>query len=382
MHLKNNLYKSWIEISKSALLYDLHTFQRMVGKKIKVAAVVKANAYGHGLKEVVAILRDEVKIFAVDSLDEALVVRKIDKKAKVIILGYLVSANIKTVIECGFSFVVYRLDILKQIVSLGFLKKALVHIKIETGLNRQGIDGKDLLKVLDYIRKHKDKIFFEGVYTHFANVEDTLDSSYAQKQLKKFDEALKIVELKGFNPSLVHTAASAATLLLERSRFSMVRVGIGLYGLWPSRETKIAVLSKRMKVSLKPVLSWKSIIAQVKNVAKGESVGYGRAWFSRRKSKIAVIPIGYSDGFDRKLSNVGRVIIRESFAPIIGRVAMNMIMVDVTDIKRVRAGDIVVIIGRTEGNLAITPDEIAEKIGTINYEVVSRINPLLPRIVI
>jgi len=139
-------------------------------------------------------------------------------------------------------------------------------------------------------------------------------------------------------------------------------------------------MSKKLKVDLRPVLTWKSVIAQVKELEKGESVGYGRTWFSPRKSRIAIVPIGYSDGFDRKLSNSGRVIIGKSFAPVVGRVAMNMIMVDVTHIRAVKPGDEVIIIG-AKGKLEITADEIADKIGTINYEVVSRISPFLPRVV-
>lgn len=377
MHLNKN--KTWIEISESSLLHNFKTFQKIVGKKVKVAAVVKANAYGHGLAEVVSILKGKADIFAVDNIDEALIVRKIDKKAKILILGYTTRENIRLAIENDFSFVVYSLSILKYIVSLGLKKKVNIHIKIETGLNRQGVEGKDLIKILSFVKKNKDKFFLEGVYTHFANVEDTLDPSFAQKQLKRFESSLNIVKELGFNPPLIHTAASGAAFLYKKSHFSMIRPGIALYGLWPSREVQIASKSKR--ISLKPVLSWKSTVAQVKIVRKGESVSYGRTWFSQGNSKIAVISAGYSDGIDRKLSNLGRVIIGGSYAPVIGIVAMNMIMVDVTHIKNVKEGDDAIIIGKM-GKSAVTADELAEKIGTINYEVVARINPLLPRIIV
>jgi len=373
--------KTWVEISRSALFYNFQTLQKIVGKKVKVALVVKANAYGHGLAEVVSILKNKTDIFAVDNIDEAFIIRKIDKTVKVLILGYTTKENIKLTIENNFSFVVYSLDILRYIISLKLRKKAKIHIKIETGLNRQGVEGKDLIKILSFVKKNADRIFLEGVYTHFANVEDTLDSSFAQKQLKRFKDALKIVRTWGFNPPLIHTAASAASFLYKESHFSMIRAGVALYGLWPSRETRIALKSKNKNISLKPVLTWKSIVAQVKIVRKGESVGYGRTWISEQTSKIAVIPAGYSDGFDRKLSNLGRVIVGGSYAPVIGRVAMNMIMVDITHIKGVNEGDEVVIIGKM-GKLEVTADELAEKIGTINYEVISRINPILPRIIV
>ena len=375
------LSKTWLEILKTALLHNLAVFKRIVGKKTKIAAVVKANAYGHGLTETITVLKNKADVFAVDNVEEALTVRKIESKKPIIVLGYVVRPNIKILIEHNISFVVYSPDVLKYIISLKLPQRAKVHIKIETGLNRQGVEGKDLLKILTFLKKHKDKIFLEGIYTHFANVEDTLDPTFAENQLKRFNESLAIVKSKGFNPPLIHTAASAATLIFKKSHFSMVRAGIGLYGLWPSRETKIALSGKKIRVLFEPVLTWKSTVAQVKIIGKGESVGYGRTWFAPRKSKIAIIPFGYSDGFDRKLSNSGKVIIRKSFAPVIGRVAMNMIMVDVSEIKKIKEGDEVIIIGKS-GKLSITADEIAEKIGTINYEVISRINPLLPRIIV
>lgn len=381
MQLKNNTYKSWVEISKGALLSNSNNFKKVLGKNTKVAFVVKANAYGHGLAQVVSVLKGRGSFFAVDNIDEAFGIREVDKKAKVLILGLTMQANFKRTISNNFSFVVYSLDTLRKIVNLKLNKTANVHIKIETGLNRQGVKGKDLVSMLEYINKHKNKVNLEGVYTHFADVEDTLNSSFAENQLKHFVDSLKIIESKGFKPPLIHAAASAATLLFKDAHFTLARIGIGIYGLWPSRETKIAVMAKRLKVNLKPVLTWKSVIAQVKDVQKGESVGYGRTWLSSRKSKIAVIPIGYSDGFDRKLSNSDRVIIGNAFAPVVGRVAMNMIMVDVTDVKNVNEGSEVVIIGK-RGDLSIKVEEIADKIGTINYEVVARINPLLPRILV
>lgn len=375
----SNKNKTWVEISKSYLLHNFQIFKNIVGKKVKVAAVVKANAYGHGLAEVVSVLKGKADIFAVDNIDEAFTIQRVDKKTKVLILGYTAKENIKLAIENGFSFVVYSLDILQYIVSLRLKKKANIHIKIETGLNRQGVEGKYLVRILSFVKKNTDTIFLEGVYTHFANVEDTLDPSFAQKQLKRFENSLKIVRGQGFDPSLVHTAASGAAFLYKESHFSMIRAGIALYGLWPSREVRIA--SKNKRISLEPVLSWKSTVAQVKIVRKGESVSYGRTWFSQRNSKIAIISAGYSDGIDRKLSNLGRVIVGGSYAPVIGIVAMNMIMVDITDVGNVKEGNEVIIIGRQD-KLKIGADELAEKIGTINYEIVARINPLLPRIIV
>ncbi|MBI4157317.1 alanine racemase [Candidatus Woesebacteria bacterium] len=375
MHLR-----TWIEISKKDLLSNLLVLKRRVGRA-KVASVVKANAYGHGLREVASILKGKTDLFAVDSYDEAKSVKEVAVNNPILILGYVPRFLLKEVIDEGFSFVVYNLEILKKIDALSLNKKAKIHLKIETGLNRQGIGEEDLLKILLFIKKKKEKFEVKGISTHFANIEDTLDPSFAKFQLTNFKKALKMVRSYGFNPKYVHTAASAGAILYPETHLNMVRVGISLYGIWPSRETKIIAKSKKTKIVLKPVLSWKSVIAQTKNLAKGDSVGYGRAWIASRKSKIAVVPVGYADGLDRKLSNTGRVIIRGKSAPIIGRVAMNMIMIDVTEIPKVSLEDEVIIVG-TQGKQEILVEEIAEKIGTINYEVLSRINPNLPRIIV
>jgi len=284
-------------------------------------------------------------------------------------------------IENNISFVVYNLETLEKIVSLKLPKVAKVHIKLETGLNRQGVKDTELTKILKFIDKNRKYIDVEGVYTHYANIEDTIDPSFAKKQLSEFNRLLKIVFDMGFNPPLIHTAASAGALLYPETHFSMVRIGFGLYGWWMSIETRVSLMAQNKDLILKPVLTWKSIVAQVKYINPGESVGYGQTWFAGRKTKLAIVPVGYSDGYDRKLSNIGRVIINGKYAEVVGRVAMNMIAIDVTDIKNVKLEDRVCLLGNMDG-LKISADEIAKKIGTINYEVVSRINPLLPRIIV
>lgn len=375
MHLR-----SWIEISKSNLSHNLSVFKKLTGRT-KIACVVKANAYGHGLPEIVSVVDKKTDLFAVDNLFEALQIKKLNSTKPVLILGYIPSFKLKEAIEARFSFVVYNLETLKQISKLKLQNKAKIHLKIETGLNRQGIKVSQLNKFMGLIRKYSQKIDLEGVSTHFANIEDTLDPSFAEFQLSNFKKAIGIIKKAGFNPKYVHTAASAGTLLFKETHFNLVRVGISLYGLWPSRETKIAAKAGGKKFELRPVLTWKSIVAQTKDIKVGESVGYGRTWMATRNTKIAVVPIGYSDGFDRKLSNTGRVIIRGRYAPVIGRVAMNMIMVDVTEIPKIALEDEVIIIGK-KAKAEITTEEIADKIDTINYEVISRINPSLPRVII
>ena len=378
---KSEFGKTWIEVSKSALFHNVRVFRKSIGKNVKIAAVVKANAYGHGLKETVSLLIGKVDVFAVDGIDEALAVHRIDGSLPVLVLGYITLSNLSVPIESGISFVVYNIDTLKKIASLKLSRPAKIHLKIETGLNRQGIKKNELSKFLQFIKTHKKSFILEGVSTHFANIEDTLDPTFAKKQLGEFKEAVKAIRKQGFAPAMVHCAASAGTLLYPETHFSMVRVGFGIYGWWMSIETRVSILAQKRNLVLKPVLTWKSIVAQIKNLSVGESVSYGQTWFAVRKTKIAVIPVGYSDGYDRRLSNIGRVIINGCYAIVVGRVAMNMIMVDVTDIKDVKLEDEVALLGNMDG-LKISADEIAKKIGTINYEVVARISPFIPRIIV
>ncbi len=373
--------KTWVEISKDALIHNIGVFKKCVGGNVKIAAVVKANAYGHDISKIVPLLKNKVDVLAVDNIDEAVIVRTIDSSTPVLILGYITLANLIRAIDNNISFVVYNIETLKKIVSLKLKKPARIHLKIETGLNRQGIQKKDLLVFLNFIKKNQNIFILEGVSTHFANIEDTLDPVFAKKQLADFKEALINIKKEGFYPPLIHSSASAGTFLYPETHFTMVRVGFGIYGWWSSLETRVSLLSRNKKIVLKPVMTWKSIIVQIKTISTGESVGYGQTWFASRKTKIGVIPVGYSDGYDRRLSNIGRIIVNGKYASVIGRVAMNMVVVDITDIKNVKLEDEVALLGNMAG-LKISADEIAKKIGTINYEVVSRINPLLPRVVI
>lgn len=369
-----------IEISKKNLIHNLHQFRKTVGKKVKIMAVVKANAYGHGIREVSKIVSQKgADWLGVNSLEEGIVLREEKIKLPILVMGYIPLAKLREAIKNNLSFVVYNRETIKQAEGqaskLG--KKAKVHLKLETGTNRQGISIKEIIPFTKFCLTLKN-VFLEGIYTHYANIEDSLDPSFAMEQLRKFKKALQIIKVAGINIPIKHTACTAATILFPETHFDLVRIGIGLYGLWPSRETR---LSAGNSLKLKPVLSWRTKVVQIKTVEKGESVGYGRIWWANRKSKIAVLPVGYWDGYDRGLSNSGRVLIKGQFAPVVGRVCMNMIMVDVTNIPGVKTEDEVALIGK-QGKNELTAEEIAQKLGTINYEIVTRINPLLPRKVV
>lgn len=209
---------------------------------------------------------------------------------------------------------------------------------------------------------------------HFANVEDVKRPAYAKKQLHAYERALLLMQDLGLDPGLRHTASSAAVFVSPEAQFDLVRPGIALYGLWPSEQVK----RHSKGLSLHPVLTWKTIVAQVKDVAKGTSVGYDRTERVRRDSKVAVLPVGYWDGLDRRLSSKGHVLIRGKRCKILGRICMNMCMVDVTGVSGVAPNDEVVIIGK-QGREEVSAEEFAKTLGTINYEVVTRINPQIPR---
>ena len=375
--------KTWIEISRNALIQNVRIFRRILGKKSYLMAVVKSNAYGHGAKEVVPIfLKAGADWFGVDSIDEALQIKELAKNAPILILGFTPNNRLEEVVKNGFRLTVYN-D--QTVESLGKIVKRLntpvyLHIKCETGTSRQGVTLDKLVPFAKKITENKNLIL-EGLSTHFANIEDTTDSSYAKRQLVQFKRMYGALQNVGIKVSIRHTACTAAAMIYKETHFNMARVGIGLYGLWSSKETKKTVQKFGKKINLLPSLTWKSCIAQIKEIPLGTPVSYGLTEETKRNSKIAVLPIGYWDGLDRGLSSIGEVLINGKRAKIMGRICMNICMVDVTHIKGIHVEDEVVIIGKS-GSSVISAEEIAEKLGTINYEIVTRINPTIPRIII
>lgn len=366
----------WLEINKVNLWHNIKQFQKLIGKK-KLCLVVKANAYGHGLIGISKIISKKSQNIwlGVNSVDEAIILRKNGIKNPILILGYVELGRLKKAVDIGARLTVYNLETIKK---LGQLKeKAFVHLKVETGTGRQGILLEDIVNFAKEIKKYPN-IRLEGLSTHFANIEDTTNHKYAQKQLDIFKEVVSLLEKNKIRIPIKHIACTAAAILFPETHFDMARVGIGLYGLWSSKETFISALQKKKKIILKPVLTWKTKVIQIKKMKAGSFIGYGCTKRLNKDSVIVVLPVGYSDGYDRKLSSVGNVLIHGQRARIVGRVCMNMIMADVSDIENVKLEDEVVLLGK-QNNEEITAEEIADKVGTINYEIVSRINPLLPR---
>ena len=369
---------SWLEISGDALRRNVKTFRDVLAAGTNLMVVVKANAYGHDLEIVSGEIADAADWFGVDSLDEAIAVEGVAPLKPILILGYSEAGSADTIVGRGFRQVVYRMDQAQALSRAATAdgQAARVHLKIETGTNRQGVP---MAEAAEFGRSVAalPGVEVEGIYTHFANIEDTLDPSYAELQLRRFRNAVKALDEVGIRPALIHGAATAGILLYPETHFTMVRLGIGAYGIWPSRETRIAARERGRAVALEPAMTWKTRIAQLKRIEPGEYVGYGLSFQASRPTTLAVIPVGYSEGYDRKLSGSGHALVRGKRVPVVGRVAMNMTMLDVTDAEP-EPDDEVVLIGR-QGEAEITADDIADRIGTISYEVLARINPLLER---
>lgn len=380
MKKSQEFLRSWVEISKSALTHNLRQFKKIITPRVKLMAVVKANAYGHGLvKTSKIIIKAGAKWLGVDSIDEAIDLRKAKVKTPILVLGYVPEFRLAEIISNNIKLTCYNLKTIERLgkLALKLKKVAHIHLKIETGTGRQGIGLEAIPEFINTIREYPF-VRLEGISSHFANAE-VPNSSFTKKQLSEFRQAIKVFEKNKIYVPTKHIACTAAVIAFPETLFNMARIGIGLYGLWPSTAIKNLVGKKNIKFQLKPVLTWKTKVAQVKSVKKDLPIGYGCSEKVARDSKIAVLPVGYADGYGRGLSGIGYVLLRGKRAKVLGRVCMNMIMVDVTNIKGVKVEDEVVLLGR-QGDEEITAEDIAEKLGTINYEVISRINPLIPRI--
>lgn len=373
---------SWCEVSGANLAHNVRLFRQLLQPGTGVAAVVKANAYGHGVAQVVPVLeRVGVDMYAVHSLSEALEVRACGATRPILIMGYITPAQITQMTDPSMHVLLSSLQVLENLAARGAKLGVSwpVHIKVDTGTHRQGIPPAE---AAEFAKKAKNLgLAVVGVATHFANIEDTTDHSYALLQLQRFRETLKLVEKVVGQTPYVHAACSAAALLFRETDFSMVRLGISLYGHWPSRETYLSWLLAhgRDGIALKPVLSWRARLGQVKTVGAREPIGYGLSYRTTRKTEVGVLPVGYAEGYPRALSNCASVLVQGRRAPVLGRVCMNITMVDVTDIPKAQEGDVATLIG-ADGDEQITAEELAELAGTINYEILARLSPQLPRL--
>lgn len=373
--------KTWVEISRAAVEQNVAALQSFLLPGVTFCAVIKANAYGHGQQEMTSLLMNAgVTHYAVDSIDEAVVVRQQVPGATIFVLDYTVPERLLDVVEHDIIQTVYDEKTVLELSKYGTTARpARVSLKIETGLNRQGVGPRGIVSLLEALRRTEGHVELVGASSHFASSEEPADPMNAY-QLKNFTNALEVIRSEGFTVPYQHIACSAAAMTNIAAQGTMVRYGIVLYGLWASKHHKRNVILGRQNIELSPVLQWKTRIAQVKDVPPGGAIGYGGTHVANRPIRLAVLPVGYADGLDRALSNRGEVLIRGRKCPIIGNVCMNVCMVDASAVPSVSVDDEVTLIGR-DGMHAVTADDMAAAIGTISYEVVARINPLLPRVI-
>lgn len=365
---------TWADINLSHLAYNVRSFRDFLPDNVKLMAVVKADAYGHGAYEVSEVaLQEGASMLGVASLEEGAELRQKGIKSPVLILGCTDLQQNLSLLKMELTPTVFSWEaaqsLSQQAQALG--KRATIHVKIDTGMGRLGLtEPREALNFLERVAALPG-IILEGVYTHFATA-DEKDKSFARQQLRLFKNILNACKERGIHIPLKHAANSAAALELPEAHLDMVRIGIGLYGYYPSREIK-------REIKLLPVMSLKSRVVHLKRVSAGTPISYGRTYFAPKDTTIATVPLGYGDGYNRLFSNKGFMLVRGQKAPIAGRVCMDHTMLDIGNIPFVQVGDEVVAFGR-QGQQEFNVDDAAEQLGTISYEVLCNIGSRVPRV--
>ncbi|RQD73372.1 MAG: alanine racemase [Candidatus Syntrophonatronum acetioxidans] len=371
-----SLRPAWAEINLDNLIFNLKEFRRRVGPKVKIMAVVKADGYGHGAVEVAQAAADSgCDYLGVGFLDEGIELRKAGINTPILILGYTPPEQAGQLLHYKLVPTVFSPD-LAQILAREAQKrgeKARVHVKVDTGMGRLGIftwqEG------IDFVRELSSwpSLEVEGFYTHFAAA-DERDKTFTLEQLSRFKRVIEMLSREGIEIPLKHAANSAASIDLSPTHLDMIRLGISLYGLYPSAEVE------KERVNLKPVMCLKARIIHLKKVPPGTSISYGRTYITREETWIASLPLGYGDGYSRLITGKGQVLIRGHRYPIVGRICMDQMMVDLgKDPPPVEVGEEVVIMGE-QGSGAVPAEEIAGWLGTINYEVTCAVSKRIPRV--
>lgn len=364
---------AWVEIDSVAIQNNISVIKRHIGGKVKVMAVVKANAYGHGAVDVARIAqKSAVDYFGVSSFYEAWELRNNGITLPILILGYTPAENYNDMVDFDVTATIKNLDVAKALVTAARRqeKVAKVWVKVDTGMHRLGLEPN---QVLYFVKKLQDlpNLQIEGIFTHFADADG--DIEFAKVQLERFKKVVEELEDEGINIPIKSAAASAGIFNLAESHFNMVRTSLAMLGL--NRDSK-----SKFSEEMKRVLSFKTEVVQTHELRVGETVGYGRAFKVTRPSRVATLAVGYGDGFRRAPYNWGEVLIKGYRAPLAGRVSMDQSAVDITDLPiDVRAGDEVVLIGKSN-NEEITAEEVADKLQTSTYEVVASLSQRVTRI--
>ncbi len=367
---------TWIEIDLSAIANNTRQVQALVGPQVRILASLKADAYGHGAVKVArTVLHNGASMVGVATVSEATPLRDAGIQAPILVFGYVPLWQMREAVRLGLTITLYSLETASALsrAALALGKTVNVHVKVDTGMGRLGVRAEQLDEIVMLVREilALPALRLEGIFTHFA-MADTLDLTHAHMQLARFQAVLQTLETQGLRPPLVHSANSAAMLSLPEARFDMVRPGIALYGLEPSDEV-------RLPAGFRAALSFKTQVAQVKVIPAGEGISYGSTYITEAPTRIAVLPVGYADGFRRGPTNWDSVLLHGQEAPILGRVCMDQCMVNISHIPQTRVGDDVVLIGH-QGTAKLSAEQVAQRLGTSNYEVVSAILARVPRV--
>lgn len=372
---------TWAQVSLENLRYNFGVVQRHIGTGITVCAVVKADAYGHGALECARALEAEgARWLGVTSLDEAIPLRDAGIHTRILLMTGFWRGEEEEIIRLQLTPTVWETGQVESLekAAVGMnLPRLPVHLKVDTGMGRLGVDPEDLYEVCAAL-KSSPHLILEGLSTHLASSE-VLDAPSVDEQLRKFEQVRNLLRNEGFDPPLIHAANTGAVISRRESWNNMVRPGIALYGYHlPFERAGREVSGAKLRLAVKPVLTWKTRILSLRDVRANQALGYGGTYVTKAPARIAVLPVGYADGLNRALSSRGRVIVREHYAPILGRISMDLTLADVTGLPGVSVGDEVILLGSLDG-LSVDAREHAELANTNVYEILCAISKRVPR---
>jgi alanine racemase len=365
---------TWVEISLDALRHNLRAFKKSLPEEMKILAVVKADAYGHGALQVAKECMAEGAVYlAVAFMDEALELRRGGITAPVLVLGYTPAEAVSLAVKYNITINVYSMDVLEALAQRSAEEPPVrIHIKVDSGMGRLGLHRED--ESIAFVEKALSLpgVQVEGLFTHYACA-DEADKSYTNGQHRKFDRIVKHFRDKGIEFPYIHAGNTATAIDTPEISYNMVRLGIGMYGLYPSDEVK------RQRVELRPVMSLKTRVVMLKSMEEGAGVSYGALYHASEGEQVATLAVGYADGFSRMLTGKAQALIRGVRVPVVGRICMDQCMISVNEVKGVEVGDEVVMFGEQDGQV-LPAEELAEKLGTVNYEIVCMISHRVPRV--
>ncbi|MGB6675573.1 MAG: alanine racemase [Terriglobales bacterium] len=372
---------TWAEVSLGTLRQNFRAVQRHISPAVTVCAIVKADAYGHGAVECARALEEEgARWFGVTSLDEAIPLREAGINGRVLLMTGFWRGEEEEIIRLGLTPTIWetgQIELFERAATAVGVSRHPIHLKVDTGMGRLGVAPEDLPRICSAL-KASSHLVLEGLSTHLASSE-VLDEPSVAAQLKSFAEARNVLRKEGFNPPLIHAANTGAVISRPESWNTMVRPGIALYGYYmPFERAGREVSGTGLRLKVKPVLTWKTRILSLRDMRANQALGYGGIYVTKAPARIAVLPVGYADGLNRKISSQGRVIVGEHYAPIVGRISMDLTLADVTGLPGVSVGDEVILLGTTDG-LSVDAREHASLSDTILYEILCGISKRVPR---